>query len=100
MKGWIIINNYDSGVNYSITIDGLTASRECLEEWIIPLDKKRFNDHKTIRDIIKDSCDFQFYDVHGELNNNLWQNICLLFARNIIVCENGNTEIIKYCKEI
>lgn len=98
-KGWIIISVYDSGVNYSITIDGKTASRECLEEQIVPLTgklKKTYNKHIIIRDIIKEACDFKFYNVLGNFNKHLALNIAVLFECKVIVCEDGNTKIVEY----
>ena len=98
MKDLIIISNYDGGINYSITIDGVTASRECLEEMIVPLSgklKEKYKDHKKISDMIRKECNFYIYDVLGEINTKLLHEIALMFYRSVIVCEDGNTYIIR-----
>lgn len=99
MKDWIIISNYDSGTNFSITIDGITADKDCLTEWIKPLSKtmkRKLEKHIQIMDIIGVNHCGRFYDVANRFNKRLCRKIAVLYSRNIIVCEDGNIEIIKF----
>ena len=98
MEDWIIISNYDSGVNFSITIDGITADKDCLTEWIKPLSKtmkKTLEKHIQIMNIIDVNHCGRFYDACNRFNKKLCRKIAVLNDKNVIVCEDGDTEIIK-----
>lgn len=89
MKGWIIISTYDSGYNYSISIDGKIADKFNIVDWYMP--RNDIPDHKQIAKILDDG---RFYP-----DIRIIKKIIERYSRNIIVCADGNIEIYKGCAD-